>query len=606
MRLIATTAAALFLSAAAPALGAPQHGMAMHGDVKYGPDFTHFGYVNPNAPKGGSLSRYAIGNFDSFNPFIVKGVAAADISVLIYDTLMAASADEPFSAYGLLAETVETPPDRSWVQFVLRKQAKWHDGKPVTADDVVFSFETLRDKGSPNFRSYYASVDEVERIDDRTVRFTFKPGDNRELPLILGQLAVLPKHYWADRPFEKTSLDPPLGSGPYKVGRFDPGRFIEYDRVEDYWGADLPVNKGRWNFDTIRLIYFRDSNVATEAFKSGDYDFRAENASKTWATQYDIPAVRDGRIIKRTSPHKRPQGMQGFVFNTRRKVFQDRQVRRALTYGLDFEWSNKNLFYGQYTRNRSYFDNSELAATGIPQGEELAILEPYRDQLPPELFTEEYQPPVTDGSGRMRENLKQAAKILQDAGWKIDPETRKLIHPEIGPLRFEVLLYDPQFERVVLPFKKNLERLGVTVDVRTVDPPQYVRRLDEHDYDMIVISYADTRSPGNEQRMYWSSELADASGSANWVGAKSPVIDALVEKVVAAADRDALVHRTRAFDRVLQWGYWVIPQWYIAYDRLAYWNKFGMPDVVPDDGAQVVDTWWVDPALEAALGDKKP
>jgi len=591
--------AALIAWVAAPA--AADHGIAMHGDLKYGPDFTHFDYVNPEAPKGGKFRRYAIGTFDSFNPFIIKGTKA-DAVTLIYDSLLTAAADEPSSAYGLLAESMETPPDRSWVKFVLRKDAKWHDGVPVTADDVIWTFDTLRTKGLPTYRSYYASVERVERVDERTVKFVFKPGENRELPLILGELTVLPKHYWATRDFDKTTLDPPLGSGPYRIGRFEPGRFIEYERVDDYWGAALPVNVGRWNFGKIRFTYFRDSNVATEAFKSGNYDFRAENASKTWATQYDIPAVQDGRIIKRASPHKRPQGMQGFVFNTRREVFKDPLVRRALAYAFDFEWSNKNLFYGQYTRNRSYFDNSELAAAGIPTGAELALLEPYRDQLPPEVFTTEYRPPVTDGSGRIRANLKEASVLLAKAGWTVDKKTKLLTHPEHGVMRFEILLYDPQFERIVLPFNKNLKRLGVDVRVRSIDVPQYIRRTQDYDYDMIVTSYPASMSPCNELRMYWSSPFADDPGGGNRAGAKSPVIDDLVESVVAAPDRKSLVLRVHALDRVLQWGFWVIPHWYIAYDRLAYWNKFGMPDVVPDRGVQVVDTWWIDPDKNAALG----
>ncbi len=586
-----------------PASG-PVHGLAMHGDLKYGVEFRHFDYVHPQAPKGGSLMQLAIGTFDSFNPFIIKGSPSAG-AALIYDSLMTLSADEPFSAYGLLAESVETPADRSWVLFVLRAEARWHDGQPITADDVIWSFETLRDKGRPNYRSYYAAVARAERIDARTVRFVFEPGENRELPLILGELTVLPKHYWQSRDFEKTTLDPPLGSGPYKIGRFEAGRFVEYERAENYWAAKLPVNAGRWNFDVLRFNYFRDSNVATEAFKAGDYDLRRENASKTWATHYDIPPVRDGRIVKRTAPHKRPSGMQGFVFNTRRPIFQDRRVRAALTYALDFEWSNKNLFYGQYTRNRSYFDNSELAATGLPEGEELALLEPHRDALPAEVFTREYNPPVTDGSGRIRANLREAVALLRAAGWRVDKQSKKLSHAEHGAMSFEVLLYDPQFERIVLPFTKNLERLGVAAKVRIVDTAQYIRRLEDYDYDMIVSGVPASSSPGNEQRTFWSSAFADAKGGANRAGAKSPVIDDLVEKVIAAPDRRSLVHRARALDRVLQWGHWVIPHWYIAYDRLVYWNKFGMPEVIPDKGVQITDTWWIDTEKDAALSGKK-
>ena len=616
MRLQRTTAlliallAALLLPWAAvaeqpgTASSTPAHGLAMHGDLKYPPGFTNFGYAVPGAPVGGSMVQHAIGTYDSFNPFIVKGSPASG-TVLIYDTLMIHSADEPFSAYGLLAESIETPPDRSWVQFVLREEAKWHDGKPVTVDDVIWSFDILRTKGLPHFRAYYASVERTERIDARTVKFVFKPGVNRELPLILGDLIVLPKHYWESRDFDKTTLDPPLGSGPYKIGRFDSGHFVEFERVADYWGAALPANAGRWNFGAIRYNYFRDSNVATEAFKAGAYDFRLENASKTWATQYDIPPVRDGRIIKRTSTHDRPQGMQGFFFNARRPIFANRAVRQALGYAFDFEWSNSNLFYGQYVRTRSYFDNSELAATGVPAGAELALLEPHRAALPPEVFTTEYRPPLTDGSGQIRDNLRSAVELLAANGWKIDPATKKLAHPEHGPLVFEVLLFDPQFERIVLPFKKNLERLGIDASLRIVDTAQYISRLEAFDFDMIVGSFGVSASPGNELRGYWGSEFASVNGSQNHIGIQDPVVDLLIEQVIAAPDRVSLVSRVRALDRVLQWGRWAIPHWHIDYDRLVYWDKFGMPEVVPDLGVQVLDTWWVDPAKEAALRGKQ-
>ncbi len=582
----------------------PAHGLAMHGDLKYPADFTHFEYVEPKAPKGGTLTQWAQGTYDSFNPFIVKGSAVAGIGS-IFETLMEPSADEPFSAYGLLAETIETPADRSWVIFRLRKEARWHDGQPITADDVIWTFDTLREKGLPHYRAYYGSVAKTERIDERTVKFIFKPGDNRELPLILGGLTVLPKHYWASRDFTKTTLEAPLGSGPYKVGTFEAGRFIDYERVEDYWGAALPVNVGRFNFGKMRYTYYRDSNVATEAFKAGAYDLRLENASKTWATHYDIPPVHDGRMIKRTSPHKRPQGMQGFVFNTRRPIFQDRSVRRALGYALDFEWSNKNLFYDQYTRTRSYFDNSELAAVGLPSKLELEVLEPHREKLPAEVFTQEYAPPKTDGSGRTRENLRAAFELLGQAGWKVDSADRKLKHAEVGPMRFEVLLYDPQFERIVLPFKKNLERLGIEVSVRIVDVAQYIRRLETFDFDLVVGSFGVSESPGNELRGYWGSDFADSNGSRNYIGIKDPVIDDLIEKVIAAPNRESLVHRVRALDRVMQWNYWLIPHWHIAYDRLVYWDKFGMPEVVPDKGVQIISTWWIDPAKESALEQNK-
>ena len=597
----------LLLLAAAPAGAAdasgPAHGIAMHGDLKYGPAFTHFDYVNPDAPKGGELRRYGLGSFDSFNPFIIKGNPDAG-SGMIYDTLMVGAADEPFSEYGLLAETIETPPDRSWVIFRLRKEAKWHDGQPITADDVLWTFDTLRTKGQPAYRSYYASVDRAEKIDDRTVKFSFKPGENRELPLIMGQLPVLPKHYWEKREFDASTLDPPLGSGPYKIGKFEAGQWSSYDRVPDYWGKDLAVNRGRYNFDRLRFDYYQNMTVALEALKAGAYDVRVEASSKDWATGYDSPAVRDGKLIKGEFPHSRPAGMQGYAFNLRRPLFQDRRVRQAIGYALDFEWANRTLFYGQYTRARSYFGNSELAANGIPEGEELKVLEPLRDKLPPELFTMEYQPPVTDGSGNMRDNLRKAYDLLKDAGWTVDPKSKKLVNAKGEPFEFEILLIDPAYERITLPFAKNLERLGITAKVRTVDTAQYKKREDDFDFDVVMGVWQQTLSPGNEQRSYWSSAYADQPGSPNTIGLKDPVVDALVEQVIAAPDRASLVARVHALDRVLQWGFYVVPNWYIAIDRVAYWDKFGRPAIIPALGVQVDDTWWYDPAKAERVKQK--
>ena len=608
-RLLGAVLWALALAAAPGAAGAvgearPSHGIAMHGDLKYPPDFKHFGYVNPNAPKGGAVRFQAIGTYDSFNPFIVKGSPAAGLG-RIYETLMTGSADEPFSEYGLLAESITVPKDRSWVEFRLRPEARWHDGKPVTADDVVWTFETLITKAVPFFRGYYGDVKQVDKRDAHTVRFTFRSGTNRELPLILGQLIVLPKHYWAERDFTKTTLEPPLGSGPYKVGGFEPGRHVGYERVEDYWGRNLPVNVGQNNFDRIRYDYYRDGTVSVEAFKAGEYDFRNENSSKNWATAYDFPALRQGLVKKEEIPHDRSTGMQAFVLNTRRPLFHDRKVRQALAYAFDFEWSNQALFYGQYTRSRSYFDNSELAATGLPGPEELAVLEPHRGRVPEEVFTQSYKPPVTDGSGRIRANLGRAAKLLREAGWSFDKATRKLTHKATGrTMEFEVLLVSPLFERVVLPFAKNLERLGIAAAVRTVDSAQYRRRLDDFDFDVIIGTWGQSLSPGNEQRNFWGSDFADRPGSRNLVGIKDPVVDTLVEGVINAPDRKSLVAHVRALDRVLQWGHWVIPQWHIPYDRLVYWDRFGRPEVTPTQGVQF-DAWWVDPRKAAELEAKR-
>lgn len=583
-----------------PDQGRTRHGIAMHGDLKYGPDFRHFEYVDPEAPKGGVVRVAAIGTFDSFHPFIVKGSPAAGIG-RIYETLMTAAADEPFSEYGLLAESITVPPDRSWVAFRLRAEARWHDGRPVTADDVIWTFETLVAKAVPFYRGYYRDVEKVEKLDPRTVRFTFGSGGNRELPLILGQLVVLPKHYWAERDFTRTTLEPPLGSGPYRIGAFEPGRYVEYRRVEDYWGRELPVNAGRNNFDRVRHDYYRDGTVAVEAFKAGEYDFRAENSSKNWATAYDFPALKQGLVRKEEVPHDRSTGMQGFAFNSRRPLFQDRRVRQALAYAFDFEWSNRTLFYGQYRRTRSYFANSELAAAGLPGPAELAVLEPYRDRLPEEVFTRVYEPPANDGSGRIRASLRQGSKLLREAGWSVDKTTRKLVHTATGrTMEFEILLVSPLFERIVLPFKKNLARLGITVSVRTVDSAQYRRRLDDFDFDVIIGTWGQSLSPGNEQRDFWGSDFADRPGSRNLMGIKDPVVDALVEGVIHAPDRESLVDRVRALDRVLQWGHWVIPQWHIPYDRLVYWDRFGRPETTPTQGVQF-DAWWIDPGKADAL-----
>jgi microcin C transport system substrate-binding protein len=598
MRGVAIWSGAMLLAAHAVALAAEAvsgHGIAMHGDLKYGPGFTHFDYVNPNAPKGGEIRQAALGTFDSFNPFVVRGNPATDMG-RIYDTLMVASADEPFSEYGLLAERIDTPADRSWVAFTLRATARWHDGKPVTAEDVIWSFATLRAKGLPFFRAYYANVATVEKQDERTVRFAFKPGENRELPLILGQLPILPKHYWDGKDFEQTTLTPPLGSGAYQIDRFEPGRWISYRRVADYWGKDLPVNAGRDNFDVVRFDYYRDSAVALEAFKAGAYDLRVETAAKDWATAYNFPAARSGAVRKEEIAHSRPAGMQAFAFNTRRPLFQDLRVRQALGYAFDFEWSNKTLFYGQYTRTRSFFDNSELAAKGLPGPAEAALLEPYRGRIPDEVFTTEYHPPRTDGSGNVRDNLRRALALLAQAGWKVDQQTKTLLHADSGRvMAFEILLVQPEFERVVLPFTKNLERLGVKPTVRTVDSAQYRRRLDEFDFDVVVANWPESLSPGNEQRNFWGSEFAGRQGSQNLIGIQNPVVDALIEAIIAAPDRAALVARVHALDRVLQWGHWVIPQWHLSYDRVAYWDKFGRPALVPPQGVQL-DAWWIDAA----------
>ena len=579
------------------------YGLSLFGDLKYGPGFPHFDYVNPDAPKGGTMRLASIGTtFDNLNPYIVKGVAAIGIGQ-IFDTLATASEDEPATVYGLVAERIEVAPDKLSVLYTLRREARFHDGSPMTPDDAVWTFDTLRTKGLPMFRSYYGDVVKAAPEGERGVRFTFKSATNRELPQILGEMPVLSKAYWSSRDFTKTTLEPPLGSGPYKVDAVEPGRSITYRRVPDYWGANLPVNKGRFNIDVIRYDYYNDATIALEAFKAGRYDIRQENVAKNWAIGYDSPALRDGLIKKEEIPNQLPSGMQGFGYNLRRPLFQDPRVREALAYAFDFEWTNKNLFYGQYVRTRSYFDNSELAATGMPQGEELKILEPFRGKIPDEIFTKEYEPPKYDGSGEIRDGLRKALALLKEAGWTFKGD--KLVNDKTGqPFEFEILLAQPEFERVVLPFAKNLGRLGINARVRTVDTAQYEKRMETFDYDVTVVAFGQSLSPGNEQREYWGSHAADEEGSHNLLGIKNPVIDQLVEQLISASDRASLVAHTRALDRMLQWGYYLIPHYHSGVYRVAHWDKFRRPKVSPKYGLGI-ETWWIDPNAEQTVEQRK-
>jgi len=594
---IAILTAAAFLSAT-PATAGPEHAIAMHGAPKYGPGFKHFDYANPNATKGGEVRLAAIGTYDNLNPYILKGISAAG-SGQVFETLMESSEDEAFTEYGLLAEAIETPDDRSWVIFTLRKEARWHDGKPVTPGDVIFSANILKTKGHPFYRAYYAAIDKVTQVGERGVKFTFSDTTNRELPLIAGQIPILPKHYWQGRDFTKTTLEPPLGSGPYKVGKVEAGRSITYERVKDYWGANIPVNTGRNNFDVITYDYYRDGTVALEALKSNNYDFRQENISKNWATAYDIPQIRDGWIKKVNIRNEQPTGMQAFVFNTRRAQFTDPRVRQAIGYLFDFEWTNKTLFYGQYTRTNSYFSNSELASSGLPGKAELEILEPFRGKIPDEVFTKEYIAPATDGSGsNIRNNQRAAFRLLKQAGYTFKDAV--MVAPDGKPLTFEILLSQPTWERISLPFAKNLKKLGITAKVRTVDAAQYQKRIEAFEFDMVVDVFGQSLSPGNEQRDMWTSEVADTTGSRNTIGVKDTVVDELVDMVISAPDRESLIVRARALDRVLLWGHYVVPHWHIQSFRVAYWNKFGRPATTPKYGL-CFNCWWVDDKLDAAL-----
>lgn len=585
------------LAPAAWAQPKPVHALSLIGEPKYGPDFKQLDYVNPNAPKGGEVKLYDIGSFDNFNPFIIKGDPPAGIGY-VFETLMTSPLDDMSAEYGLIAESLEVADDLSAVTFNLRSQAKWHDGKPITAEDVVWSFEILRDKGAPLYRYYYANVDKVEALNPRKVRFHFSGPPNRELPQIMGQLPVLPKHWWASREFDKTTLEPPLGSGPYKVGDFRPGQDITFERVADWWAKDLPINKGRYNFDRIRYTSFRDTGVTLEAFKGGAYDFRSENSAKNWATGYDFPAVKDGRVQKKAFEHGRPTGMQAFAFNTRREMFKDPRVRQALSHAYDFEWSNKNLYFDQYRLPSSYFQNSELASSGLPSPAELKYLEPLRGQIPPEVFTKAYTPPKTDGSGNIRGNLRIALDLLKQAGWTV--KNQKLTGPDGRSMEIEVLNGQPESERAIQPFLRNLERLGIAGRIRTVDASQYVQRLRAFDYDMVISVWGQSESPGNEQREFWSSAAADKEGSRNYAGIKNPAVDKLIEDLIAAPDRASLVAATRALDRVLLWNFYSIPQLYAPFDRISWWNRFGFPDKAPKYGTDFT-AWWVDPAKDAAL-----
>jgi microcin C transport system substrate-binding protein len=583
--------ALLALLIATPAYAAaPANGIALHGTPKYAEGFTHFDYANPDAPKGGTLHLAAIGTFDNLNPFILKGQAAAESS-MVFETLMESSLDEPFSQYGRVAKSVTVGDNKQWVAYELRPEARFQDGTPITADDVVFSFETLREKGHPFYRSYYKDVERAEKTSENGVKFTFKSAGNTELPLIMGQMPILSKAYWKGKDFAATTLTPPLGSGPYKIENFTAGRTITYRHVPNWWGENLPVNKGRYNFDTIVVDIYRDATVALEALFAGKYDFRLENSAKNWSSAYTTPAVKEGKLIKKEIKNELPAGMQGFVMNTRRPLFQDKRVRQALALAFDFEWGNKTLAYGAYTRTKSYFANSELASSGLPSPDEVKVLEPYRGRIPDEVFTQTYEPPKTDGSGDARDNLRQATTLLTQAGWTL--KNGQLVNDKGEPFRFEIVDSSPLFERWVQPFIRNLERLGIQATFRIVDSSQYQNMIDGFDFDMTIHVFGQSLSPGNEQRDFWGSAKADQKGSRNLIGVHDPVVDALIEKLIHAKDRAELITLCHALDRVLLWGQYVIPHWNFGAYRIAYWDKFGMPAINPKYGLDIESLWWM-------------
>lgn len=589
-----------------------RHGLSLFDEIKYPAGFKHFEYVNPNAPKGGIARQIAFGTFDNLNvALVVKGSVAAGLN-LVYDTLMTGAMDEVATEYGRLAEAVSHPDDFSSVTYRLRANARWHDGKPITPEDVIFSLKVFQDKTiSPRMAAYYSHVVGAQKTGAHEVTFTFDKGGNRELPQIVGQLTILPKHWWEGsdasgrkRDVSATTLEIPLGSGPYRLKEFAAGRTLVYERVPDYWGAALPVNVGQNNFQEIRYEYYRETTVALEAFKADRVDWRSENSAKNWATAYDFPAVKDGRVILEEFEIRSSGVMQAFAFNIRRDKFKDPRVRRAFNFAFDFEEMNKQLFYGQYTRIKSYFEGTELACEGVPQGEELAILETVRGKVPPEVFTAPYSNPVGGSTDAVRANLREGIRLLKDAGY--DFRDRRLVHLQSGePLTVELLASDPNGERFNLFYKPSLERLGIGVTVRTVDDVQYENRLRQWDYDVITTSWRQSLSPGNEQRSYWGSQAADQPGSLNLVGIKDAAIDALIDRVIFATNRSELVAATRALDRVLLWNHFVVPQWTYGKIRTARWDRFSRPDPLPKYGFSGFPTvWWWDVNKAAKTGSR--
>ncbi len=565
-----------------------QASVSQRGTPKYADHFTHFDYVNPKAPRQGILKQAAFGSFDSFNPFIIKGIAPAGIG-LTHDTLMRQSDDEPMSMYGLVADGIRLLPNNEGVSFHINPRAKFSDGSSITAQDVQFSFNILREKGTPTFRYYYNDVDHVEISGSDVVTFYFrKDKENRELALILGDLPVLSKAYWTTHPFDRTGLDIPVSSGPYRIKSFTAGRQIIYERRPDYWAMDLNVNRGFYNFKQIQYDYFRDTTVALEAFKAGDIDLRFENEAKKWISLMNDEKVLSGEIKMRVFPHHLPSGMQGFVFNLRRPIFRDRRVREALNYAFDFQWMNQNLFYGLYTRTNSFFDNSDLKAPPHMDPIEETLLKPYRDILPSEVFQEVFQTP----NGSTRYKLKKALDLLSEAGWTVQ---NGILQNEAGdPFRFEILLDSASigaWERVTLPFVGRLKRLGIQVDIRVVDPIQYKNRLDQFDYDMIVAVWGQSLSPGNEQRYFWGSQSADVSGSMNYSGIQNEAVDHMIEILITAQDQKEFLAAVHALDRILLWEYIVIPHWYSPVHRYIFWKKVHFPKTVPLKGLNIMTGW---------------
>lgn len=585
---------------AQPQNTSPRHGLSAFGDLKYPADFRHFDYVNPNAPKGGELRAWQLESFDNLNPLILKGVMAQDLG-LVYQSLMVRANDEPDAVYAALAESAELSADRRWAAFNLNPKARWHDGTPVTAEDVVFTFEAVQRDGHPLYQLVLRDLKSITAEGPHRVVFRFKESETlRDLPLTVAAVPILSKAWFEGRNFADPTLEPPLASGPYRIARVDAGRMLVFKRVKDWWAKDLPVYRGRYNFDVIREDYYRDRDIALEAFFAGEYDFREEVISRAWATRYaGHPAVDSGRIKREVLKDHTPSGVQAWFLNTRKPHLLDRRVRQAINLAYDFEWSNKTLFYGLYKRTRSMFENSDLAASGLPSEAELQLLEPYRSQVPPEVFTQEFQPPRTDGSGNNRENLKKAQQLLLQAGWQI--RNGKLVDAEGKPFALEFVLYEPSFQRIINPFARNLERIGIQVELRVVDVSAFENRMRSFDFDVMSRRFVQPLTPGVEQRNFWSSASAETIGSYNYSGIRDPAVDALVEQVVTAKSRDELRIATRALDRVLMWGWYVVPHWYSGTVKLAHWDRFQRPPVKPAYDVGLIDTWWLDPAKDKAL-----
>jgi microcin C transport system substrate-binding protein len=585
-----------------------RHGSALLDEPKYPQGFPHFDYVNPNAPKGGLVRLGALGTFDSFNIVVagVKGSPEQGLG-LIYETLTTSALDEANASYGLLAESFSYPEDYSSVSFRLRPEARWHDGKPVTADDVIFSFESLK-ANSPTYAFYYANVTKAEKVSEHEVKFTFNEKGNRELPQIMGQLLILPKHWWEGtgpdgrkRDVTQTTLEPPLGSGPYRLKSFETGRNASYERVKDYWGEKINVNVGQNNFDEIRYEYYRDATVLLEAFKADRLDFRTENSARNWATGYDFPARHEGRVILEEFPFRATGVMQAFVLNMRRDKFKDQRIRRAFNLAFPFEELNKTIFYGLYERPSSYFYGLDLASSGLPEGKELEILESVRDKIPASVFTTPYKNPVNDSPETIRNNLREADRLLKEAGWEVKNGRR--VNPKGEVLSVELLSSSPNEERVFLPYKASLERLGIAATVRTVDDVQYTNRTRAFDFDIATGLWPQSLSPGNEQREFWGSQSAAREGSRNLAGIADPGVDALIDKVIFARDRDELVAATKALDRVLLAHDYVVPQWTSLKQRTGRWNRYSHPEAMPRYGGAAFPTiWWYDEAKAAKTG----